>query len=72
GVFIPLIEFERRKIEPSLALRALSELNMLARAPGVTSRTAARDFGGEQKVGLVLSPHFVAGLDAANFDTQDS
>jgi conjugal transfer pilus assembly protein TraI len=72
GVFIPLIEFERRKIEPSLALRALSELNMLARAPGVTSRTAARDFGGEQKVGLVLSPHFVAGLDAANFDTQDT
>jgi conjugal transfer pilus assembly protein TraI len=71
GVFIPLTEFERRKIEPSFALRALSEVNMLVQRSGVASRTMARDFGGEQKVGLVLSPHFVAGLDAANFDTRD-
>jgi conjugal transfer pilus assembly protein TraI len=71
GVFIPLVEFERRKIEPSLALRALSEVKMLVQPSGVTSRTTARDFGGEQKVGLVLSPHFVAGLDAANFAAQN-
>lgn len=49
GLFIPLAEFERRKIEPSLA----------------------RDFNGEQKVGLLLSPHFVAGLEADNFDASD-
>jgi conjugal transfer pilus assembly protein TraI len=71
GVFIPLTEFERRKIEPSLALRALSEVNMLVQPSGVASRTRTRDFGGEQKVGLVVGPHFVAGLDAANFTTQD-
>lgn len=68
GLFIPLAEFERRKIEPSLALRALTEVKMLVQAAGTKSQTLARDFGGEQKVGLVLSPHFVAGLEAGNFD----
>lgn len=71
GLFIPLAEFERRKIEPSLALRALTEVKMLVQAAGTKSQTLARDFGGEQKVGLVLSPHFVAGLEADNFDAPD-
>ncbi|BBP03009.1 hypothetical protein TPL01_22070 [Sulfuriferula plumbiphila] len=71
GLFIPLAEFERRKIEPSLALRALTEVKMLVQAAGTKSQTLARDFGGEQKVGLVLSPHFVAGLEADNFDVPD-
>ena len=71
GLFIPLAEFKRRKIEPSLALRALTEVKMLVQAAGTKSQTLARDFGGEQKVGLVLSPHFVAGLEADNFDAPD-
>lgn len=71
GLFIPLAEFERRKIEPSLALRALTEVKMLVQAAGTKSQTLARDFGGEQKVGLVLSPHFVAGLEADSFDVPD-
>lgn len=71
GLFIPLAEFERRKIEPSLALRALTEVKMLVQAAGTKSQTLARDFGGEQKVGLVLSPHFVAGLEADSFDAPD-
>ena len=71
GLFIPLAEFERRKIEPSLALRALAEVKMLVQAAGTQSQTLARDFGGEQKVGLVLSPHFVAGLEADHFDAPD-
>jgi conjugal transfer pilus assembly protein TraI len=68
GLFIPLAEFERRKIEPSLALRALLEVKMLVQPAGAASHTMARDFGGEHKVGLLLHPRFVAGLDPANFD----
>lgn len=68
GLFIPLAEFERRKVEPSLALRALLEVKMLVQPAGAASHTMARDFGGEQKVGLLLHPRFVAGLDPANFD----
>lgn len=71
GLFIPLAEFERREIEPSLALRALTEVKMLVQAAGTKSQTLARDFGGEQKVGLVLSPRFVAGLEAGSFDAPD-
>ena len=44
---------------------------MLVQAAGTKSQTLARDFGGEQKVGLLLSPHFVAGLEADNFDAPD-
>ncbi len=69
GLFIPLAEFERRKIEPSLALRALADVKMLVQAAGATSQTVGRDFGGEHKVGLVLSPQFVAGLEAGDFAT---
>ena len=68
GLFIPLAEFERRKIEPSLALRALLELKMLVQPAGTQSQTVTRDFGGEQKVGLLLNPRFVAGLDPDSFD----
>ena len=72
GVFIPLAEFERRKIEPSLALRALAEVKMLVQPAGMRSQTLTRDFGGEQQVGLVLNPRFVTGLDPANFDVPDN
>ncbi|HEY0846599.1 MAG TPA: MobH family relaxase [Noviherbaspirillum sp.] len=72
GLFIPLAEFERRTIEPSLALRALTEVRMLVQPAGTASHTLTRDFGGEQKVGLLLNPSFVAGLDPANFDVPDA
>ena len=71
GLFIPLAEFERRKIEPSLALRALAELKMLVRPKDSQSQTFARDFGGEKKVGLLLDPRFIAGLDPDNFDVPE-
>lgn len=72
GVFVPLAEFERRNIEPSLALRALIEVKMLVQPAGTQSHTMTRDFGGEQKVGLLLNPRFVAGLDPGNFDVPDA
>ena len=68
GVFIPLIEFERRDVEPALAMRALGDLHMLVRPTGAASPIHARDFGSEQKVGLVVGPQFVKGLDPNNFN----
>ena len=71
GLFIPLIEFERRDIEPALAMRALGDVHMLVLSPGAASPAHARDFGSEQKVGLVLRPQFVAGLDPNDFNNAD-
>lgn len=68
GVFVPLGEIQRRGVDPSAALRALAEAGMLAGAKGTRAPTVTRDFGGEQKVGCVLSPRFIAGLDPADFD----
>lgn len=46
GVFVPLREFEQRGVEPSLAVRLLSELGMLAdpvaRSAGSAGHTGAR------------------------------
>jgi len=69
GLFIPLAEFERRGIEPSLALRALAEVKMLVQPADSVSHTIMRDFSGEQKVGLLLHSRFVVGLDPGDFDT---
>jgi conjugal transfer pilus assembly protein TraI len=66
GVFIPLEEFGRRKVEVPFALRSLAESKMLVLFNG--SQTLSRDFGGSAKVGLVIHPSFIAGLDAGNFD----
>jgi len=71
GLFIPLAEFADRKIEPSLALRALAEVKMLARpkvSKGGQSQTEVLDFGGEKKLGLLLHPRFIEGLAPGNFD----
>lgn len=66
GLFIPLAELVCRKIEPPQALRALSEARMLVLHND--SQTLAHDFGGEKKIGLLLHPRFVVGLDPDNFD----
>ena len=71
GLFIPLTEFERRNIEPSLALRALTDVKMTVQPAGAPSRTVVRDFGGEQKVGLILGARFVTGLDPDDFVVSD-
>jgi conjugal transfer pilus assembly protein TraI len=72
GLFIPLAEFERRHIEPSLALRALAELKMLVRPAGASSDTVTHDFGGEPRMGLLLHPRFVPGLDPAHFNVPET
>ncbi|MBT9597767.1 MAG: TraI domain-containing protein [Vitreoscilla sp.] len=67
GIFIPLDEFERRGVPPSLTLRALADVHMLAAADAKGPPTLTRDFNGMQTVGLVLDPRFVDGLDLEGF-----
>lgn len=67
GVFVPLVEFERRGIQPSLAMRALTETKMLVRPDRDGPPTLSRDFNGHPVVGLVLDPRCVRGLDLAGF-----
>ena len=67
GIFVPLGELERRGVEPSLALRALAEVRMLARVDVKGSPTLTRDFNGTPTVGLVIDPRFVDGVDLEGF-----
>lgn len=67
GVFIPLVELQRRNIEPSLALRALSELHMLVLTSAETGPIVQQDFGGAKVPGFVLRPDLIDGLDADAF-----
>ena len=66
GVFVPLSELERRGVQATLALRALTEVRMLAgAAEGPPTQT--RDFNGKPTIGLVIAPRYIAGLDLAAF-----
>lgn len=67
GVFVPLVEFERRGIQPSLAMRALAETKMLIKPTREGPPTLSRDFNGTPTVGIVLDPRCVGGLNLAGF-----
>ena len=67
GLFIPLAEFERRGIEPALAMRALADASMLASSSSFKTKPETRDFGGKTKAGIVIHPRFIAGFERADF-----
>ena len=67
GFFVPLGEFERRGLQPSMALRALDEVGMLVPTPSGGPPTNTCDFNGTPTVGTVLDPRFIAGLDRDEF-----
>jgi conjugal transfer pilus assembly protein TraI len=67
GLFVPLEELERRHIDPAFAIRALDELSMLVGSATDKLKTTLRDFGGEQKPGIVIAPRFIAGIDPHDF-----
>ena len=69
GLFVPLEEFERRGVQPSHAMRALGETNMLVKPEHDGPPTLAREFNGKPTVGIVLAPRHVNGLDLAAFST---
>jgi len=65
GLFIALTEFTRRQLEPTLALRALTDAGMLAQ-PDSTAATVARHIDGETTRGLLLASRFMTGFAAGN------
>jgi conjugal transfer pilus assembly protein TraI len=67
GLFIPLAEFERRAIEPALAMRSLADASMLVSSSSSKTKPVTRDFGGEVKTGIVIHPRFIAGFEHADF-----
>jgi conjugal transfer pilus assembly protein TraI len=66
GLFVPLAQIERRRVDPGMAVRALAELQMLAPAADGTSKTVVHDLGGVAQPGVVIAPSFVSGLDRAD------
>lgn len=71
GLFIPLREFERRGVQPSMAMRALGDVQMLVAAGLTGPPTLSRDFNGATAVGLVVDPRFIVGFDLDTFALRD-
>ena len=67
GVFVPLEEFVRRGVQPSLAIRTLAETNMLVKQGRNGPPTLSREFNGVVTIGIVLHPRYVSGLDLSAF-----
>ena len=67
GVFVPLDEFVRRGVQPSLAIRTLSETNMLVKQGRNGPPTLSHEFNGIETIGIVLDPRYVSGLDQCGF-----
>lgn len=72
GFFVPINEFERRGLQPSMAFRALADVGMLVPALPDGPPTLTRDFNGTPTVGIVVGPRFIAGFDLAGFSLQDT
>ncbi|WP_406625185.1 hypothetical protein [Acidovorax sp. SDU_ACID1] len=67
GVFVPLAEFERRGVQPGIAIRALEDTKMLQRAAAGGPPTVSRQIRDESVIGLILAPAHVEGLDQSLF-----
>ena len=67
GVFMPLAEFERRGVQPTVAMRALADAGMLIKPTRAGPPTFSREARGTSVVGVVVDPGFVLGLDLAAF-----
>ena len=67
GLFVPLAAFERRAIEPALAIRALADASMLVSSSSAKTTPVMRNFGGEESAGIVIHPRFIEGFDPADF-----
>lgn len=67
GLFVPLSEFEQRKLDTSLVIRALAEMSMLIPPATGPAKTIVRNFGGEDVFGIVIRPQCISGFDPADF-----
>ncbi|MBI5721034.1 MAG: TraI domain-containing protein [Burkholderiales bacterium] len=67
GVFVPLTEFERRSIQPAVAVRSLNDVGMLHKPSQAGPPTLSRDVQGVPAVGVVILAAHVEGLDPEAF-----
>jgi len=67
GLFVPLEAFERRAIEPALAMRALADAGMLVSTHSSRAKPVTREFAGEAKAGVLIHPRFIEGFDPSVF-----
>lgn len=67
GLFVPLAEFERRGVEPALAIRALADASMLVSSSSSKTKPVTREFDGVAKAGIIILRRFIEGLDPADF-----
>lgn len=64
GAFVPLHEFERRGVDPALAVRALSDAHMLSCDPcRPESLTCLRTSDAESVLGVLLARQYISGYD---------
>jgi conjugal transfer pilus assembly protein TraI len=71
GLFVPLHELEGRGIQPTVAMRALSDVRMLVHQDRNRPPTVSQRFGAGMTVGLVIDPRCVEGFDLAAFNVAD-
>jgi len=60
-------EFERREIEPTMAMRALADASMLISSSPSKSTPVTLEFGSEASTGVIVDPRFIEGFDPADF-----
>lgn len=62
GLFIPLAELERRQLDTATAIRALSDLTMLAPYSPGNNKIICHAIGGTNMSGIVIAPQYICGL----------
>ena len=71
GVFVPIEHFKLQKVDVSVALRSLAEVDMLVGTKDRRPRTYQHDMRGQEQAGVIVKPIHVAGLDPADFRTSE-
>ncbi len=67
GIFVPLADFQRRGIQPGIAIRALDDTHMIRRPQPGGPPTVSRQIRDDTVVGVILAPAHVEGLDPETF-----
>lgn len=62
GCFVPLDEFIRHGVQPSVALRALADTNMLVKADPAGPPTSTRKIGDRTVMGIVIAANHIEGF----------
>lgn len=71
GVFVPVEHFKSQKVDVSVALRSLAEVDMLVGTKDRRARTYQHDIRGQEQPGVIVKPTHVDGLDPSDFRIPD-